>query len=75
MVAETHYRSIIKAVTWRIGGTFVTCFIAWILTRRLDLAAQIGVLDTLIKIVAFYVHERLWNRFNFGKSKPPDYHI
>jgi uncharacterized membrane protein len=75
MTSETHYRSIIKAITGRTGGTIVTCFIALIITGSLDIAARIGILDTLIKIAAFYVHERLWNRLNFGKMKPPEYQI
>jgi uncharacterized membrane protein len=72
---ETHYRSIIKAVSWRAGGTVVTCFVAWSLTGNLDLATRIGIVDTAIKIGAFYIHERLWNRLNFGKEKPPEYQI
>jgi uncharacterized membrane protein len=72
---ETHLRSIAKAITWRTGGTIVTFTVAWILTRRFDLAAQIGILDTVVKIGAFYAHERVWNRMNFGKEKPPEYQI
>jgi len=72
---ETHGRSILKAITWRTGGTVVTCLVAWLLTESLDLAARIGVLDTVIKIGAFYVHERVWNRLNIGKMKPPEYQI
>ncbi|MHC4570497.1 MAG: DUF2061 domain-containing protein [Planctomycetota bacterium] len=72
---ETHFRSIVKAVSWRAGGTVVTFIVAWILVGKLDLAAKIGVLDTAIKVGAFYIHERLWNRINFGKQKPPEYQI
>jgi len=72
---ESHLRSIMKAVTWRVGGTLVTFAIAWAMTRRLELAAQIGLLDTGIKIGAFYVHERIWNRLSFGKPKLPEYEI
>lgn len=72
---ESHLRSIVKAVTWRAGGTVVTFAVAWILTRRLELAAQIGILDTLVKIGAFYAHERVWNRIGFGQKKPPEYQI
>ena len=72
---ETHYRSIVKAVTWRTGGTIVTCCVAWLLTGSLDLAARIGLLDTLIKIAAFYFHERFWNKVRFGKMKEPEYQI
>jgi len=72
---ETHYRSIIKALSWRAGGTVVTCLVACIVTGSFDLAAKIGILDTVIKIGAFYIHERFWNRLDFGKQKPPDYQI
>ena len=72
---ETHIRSILKAVTWRAGGTVVTAVVALVLTGSLDMAAKIGLLDTAIKIGAFYVHERVWNRLNFGKQKPPEYQI
>jgi uncharacterized membrane protein len=72
---ESHYRSIIKAISWRAGGTVVTFIVVWVLAGSLDLAVRIGVLDTVIKIGAFYFHERLWNRLSFGKLKPPEYQI
>ena len=74
-MVETHSRSIVKAISWRAGGTVVTCFVAWLLTDSIELATRIGLLDTLIKIGAFYIHERLWNRLSFGKQKQPDYQI
>ena len=64
-----------KAVTWRAGGTVVTFVVAWVMTRRFELAAQIGLLDTTIKLAAFYIHERVWMKINFGKLKPPEYQI
>jgi len=36
---ESNYRSILKAITWRAGGTVVTFAVAWILTQKLELAA------------------------------------
>ena len=72
---ETHYRSIVKAVTWRAGGTVVTFVVAWIVCRDLRISVGIGILDTLVKIGAFYVHERIWNRLHFGRIKPPEYEI
>jgi len=53
----------------------VTCLVAWSLTGSLDLAARIGIVDTMIKIGAFYIHERFWNRVDFGKQEPPEYEI
>ncbi len=72
---ETHARSIIKAVSYRLMGSMVTFAVVLVATRKIDLAAGIGVLDTILKIGAFYFHERLWHKINFGKIKPPDYEI
>ena len=72
---ESHFRSILKAVTWRLGGTVVTFAVAWFITGDVSLAAGIGFLDTAIKIGAFYFHERMWNRLQFGKMEPPEYQI
>jgi uncharacterized membrane protein len=72
---ESHIRSIAKAITWRAVATTITFAVAFILTRRFELAAQIGILDTVIKIGAFYTHERIWNRLKFGREKPPEYQI
>ena len=72
---ESHTRSIAKSITYRVTGTVVTFGAAWLLTRRLDMALQIGLLDTSVKIGVFYVHERIWNRLSFGRPKLPDYEI
>jgi len=72
---ETHFRSVIKAVSWRAGGTLVTVIITWAVTGRLDLAVKVGVLETVVKIGAFYLHERIWDCLDFGKKKPPEYQI
>lgn len=72
---ETHLRSIAKAVSWRIGGTTVTFAVTLLISGQMGLAAKIGLLDTLVKVGAFYIHERLWHRVSFGKVKPPEYQI
>lgn len=72
---ETHARTIIKSVTWRAGGLALTVCTAWLITRRADIAASIGVLDTIIKLGAFYAHERVWLRIGYGRRSKPDYEI
>ncbi len=72
---ETHLRSVAKAISWRLGGTAVTFIITLLVSGKVDLAVKVGLLDTIIKIGAFYTHERLWHRINFGKLKRPDYEI
>jgi uncharacterized membrane protein len=72
---DSRCRSIVKAVTWRIGGTFVTILTAWLLTGRPTLSVGIGLLDSAVKIGAFYIHERVWDRLSFGRPKSPEYQI
>jgi uncharacterized membrane protein len=72
---ESHVRSIAKAITWRLGGTVATFAVAWLITGDVSLSAGIGLVDTTVKIGAFYIHERIWNRLQFGKIKPPEYQI
>jgi adenylylsulfate kinase len=72
---ETHSRTIAKALTWRAGGFVMTVAIAWIVTRRADVAASIGVLDTAVKVAAYYFHERLWLKVRFGRKPSAEYEI
>jgi len=64
-----------KAVSYRMVGSAVTIAIAWVLTGKIRLAAQIGIADTVIKICAFYAHERLWDRVPLGRKEGPEYEI
>ena len=72
---ESHSRTIMKALSWRVSATFVTFTIAWIVTGQLKFAAEIGLIDTFIKLGAYYLHERTWMRVKFGTLKTPEYQI
>ncbi len=72
---DSHIRSIVKALTWRVVATLVTISVAYFILQDVSHALEIGVLDTLIKLGAYYGHERLWDRVALGKSRPPEYHI
>lgn len=72
---ESHLRSILKGITWRLGGTTVTFVVAWLITGNISIATKIGVIETVMKIGVFYIHERVWNRINIGKEKRPEYQI
>ncbi len=65
---ENHRRSIFKSVTWRIFAFFITAGTTWTLTRQIELALSVGAADMIIKLGSFYLHERAWNRSNFGRA-------
>jgi len=72
---ETHYRSVLKAFSYRLTGTLVTILSAWLITGYSSAALKIGLLDILVKTFVFYCHERFWNRVPIGKMKSPEYQI
>lgn len=75
-IVESHKRSIAKAVSWRIFASLVTVIVVYIFTRELVLSASVGLVDTAIKIIAYYSHERLWSRIHFGRRvSREDYQI
>lgn len=72
---ETHYRSLIKALSWRILATVITFSVVMVLTGELEMAATVGLIDTFIKLGIYYGHERLWSKIQFGRLKQPEYRI
>lgn len=55
-------RSLQKTISWRIVATVIKACVAYLLTGRADIAIEIGLLDTTIKLFAYYAHERAWER-------------
>lgn len=57
---DTHLRSFIKGITWRITGTIDTIIIAYFITGSINNALKIGIIEVFTKIILFYFHERIW---------------
>ncbi|MEK8022345.1 MAG: DUF2061 domain-containing protein [Candidatus Hydrogenedentota bacterium] len=74
-MAEDHFRSVIKAVSWRITGTLDTIILSWIISGTLKIALSIGAAELFTKIALFYLHERIWLKISFGRKKDPEYNI
>jgi adenylylsulfate kinase len=72
---ESNARSIAKSVSYRLLGSSVTGLIFFLLTGKGGLSLGAGALDMVLKIAAYFVHERIWNHIDFGRSKPPEYEI
>ena len=64
-------RTLVKTTTYRLMSIAVTAAAAWFLTREIASAAAIGTLDTVFKFGFYYLHERVWDRFDFGRAQPP----
>ena len=68
MFRETHLRSVVKALSWRVMGTVATTALVYVFTRQLVLSVAVGSLEFGSKIVLFWLHERVWDRLQFGKE-------
>ena len=65
---ETHSRSFLKAVSWRMLGSIDTFVISYFVTGKLVFAASIASVETFTKIALFYVHEQAWARVPWGRA-------
>lgn len=66
-MTESHLRSVLKGISWRIVGTIDTTIISFFLTGELKMAVKIGLTEVLTKVVLYYLHERAWLYFLKGK--------
>ncbi|WP_415398314.1 DUF2061 domain-containing protein [Sulfurimonas sp. CS5] len=72
---EKPYRSIVKTISWRTVGTIDTIVISYFITDNLAMAASIGSIEVVTKMILYYFHERGWNKIQLGKIQSPEYQI
>ncbi len=60
MAKDSHLRSVLKGISWRIIATTTTTAIAWIATGDVATALTIGGFEFFIKLLVYYLHERAW---------------
>jgi uncharacterized membrane protein len=63
---ESHTRSILKGVTWRIIASATTMTVVYFVTGDLTLVASVGAVDILAKVFFYYLHERTWGKVKWG---------
>ena len=65
---EGHHRSVVKAISWRIAGSLDTLLLSYLVTRSITFATSIAGIETITKIVLYYIHERAWTIIPWGKG-------
>ena len=78
MINESHERSIVKGISWRIIATTDTFLVVFVITCLVDQcsvenALKIGVIEFFLKLLIYYAHERVWLKviksFTFSKQQ------
>jgi uncharacterized membrane protein len=65
---ESHARSIAKAASWRMTGSFDTFIIAAFITGSPKAAGAVALTEILTKTALYYFHERIWILIPWGKT-------
>jgi len=67
-VSESNFRSLAKAVSWRLTGTADTFILSWLITGEVTLASAIALSEVFTKVALYWAHERVWNKISLGKQ-------
>ena len=65
---EGNWRSLSKDITWRIVITGSNFFLPYFVTGSLKYGLTIMSLATLVNMVIYFCHERIWNLFKWGRE-------
>lgn len=57
---ESHFRTILKTISWRIIATTTTVTIAYFVFGDISNALKVGGIEFFAKMVIYYLHERAW---------------
>ncbi len=67
---ESHLRSVMKGLSWRVLATVVTTVVVFFYTGEFTIAVLVGSTDALTKIVLYWAHERVWLKIRWGRPIP-----
>jgi uncharacterized membrane protein len=62
-------RSLVKAITYRIIILILDFTATYLLTGRIEVALAFMAVSNIYTSVAYYFHERIWNKIRWGKKK------
>ena len=68
---DLHKRTIVKTITWRIIATVTTIIVIYFWTGSWTASFGAGIVANILKTVFYYIHERLWNKTDFGRVHVP----
>lgn len=68
-MTETTVRSFAKTISWRVTGSGATFAISYLISGNLTIASSIASIQLIANTVLYFVHERIWNKINWGKGE------
>lgn len=69
MIIETASRALLKTFSWRILATVTTMLLVYFFVGDVRVAATVGGLEVVTKMLLYYFHERGWSRVAYGRRQ------
>ena len=63
--ADSHKKSIAKAISWRVLASFVIFVLVYFITGEMFISINVTMMDIVLKIILYYFHERAWMNIHF----------
>ena len=58
-MTETHKRTLVKSISWRIMATLIAAI--W-------MGFEGAIILNIVQLFAYYFHERIWLKINWGRG-------
>ena len=71
---ESHVRTILKTLSWRIVATTTTVVIAYFVFGDVSSALTVGGIEFFAKMLIYYFHERIWQLVPRGTVRKMIHH-
>lgn len=66
-MSETHKRTLVRMVTYRITAWLFTIGWTYLFTNDLSSATGFATALHILLSIDYYIHERIWLKINWGK--------
>lgn len=68
MHSETHARSIVKSIVWRIVASSLGFAYFYVVTGDVSKTVVAVGITSIVSMIAYYLHERVWNVISWGRE-------
>lgn len=67
-MSDHSYRSLTKAITFRLLIIIVNSIIVFCVTHRCDATIMVMIATSISSTILYFLHERVWDRFTWGQK-------
>ncbi len=72
VLKDTLKRSIVKSLSYRLVIIILDFTTVYIFTGQVKLAIGFMLVSNIYTTVAYFLHERLWDKIKWGRATPVD---